>query len=70
MNIAFTNIALTSLDNAAYAVLFAGVTLQSSLEIVVTGSANVIARTTIGDVPISGIPIDVQSELKGNDQHI
>jgi hypothetical protein len=67
LNIAFTNVPLKSLNNAAYAALFAGVTLQSSLEIDLTGSADVIARTTIGDVPISNIPINVQSELKGID---
>lgn len=69
MDIAFTNIPLKSLNNAAYAALFAGVTLQSSVEIDLTGSADVIARTSIGDVPISNIPINVQSELKGKNLH-
>ncbi|KAF9047294.1 hypothetical protein BJ165DRAFT_1464966 [Panaeolus papilionaceus] len=65
LDISFSNIPLKSLNNAAFVQLFAGVTLTPDLEIELTGSADVTARTTIGDVPIASIPIDVTSELKG-----
>ncbi|KAF9484472.1 hypothetical protein BDN70DRAFT_122528 [Pholiota conissans] len=65
LTIAFTDIPLQALDPTAFVTLFAGVTLRPQLEVDITGAANVVARTSIGDVPIAGIPIDVQSELKG-----
>ncbi|PPQ99716.1 hypothetical protein CVT24_009699 [Panaeolus cyanescens] len=65
LDISFTNVPLQSLNNAAFAQLFAGVTLTPDLEVELTGTADVIARTTIGDVPIAGIPLDVTSDLKG-----
>ncbi|KAF8894927.1 hypothetical protein CPB84DRAFT_1848428 [Gymnopilus junonius] len=63
--ISFTNIPLQSLNPTAFATLFAGVTLRDSIQVDITGSADVTARTSIGDVPISSVPIDVTSTLKG-----
>ncbi|KAF9451269.1 hypothetical protein P691DRAFT_757432 [Macrolepiota fuliginosa MF-IS2] len=63
--ISFENQTLKSLNDNAFAQLFAGVTLMSSVSINLKGSADVTARTPIGDVPINGIPIDVTSSLKG-----
>jgi hypothetical protein len=37
-----------------------------NVEFELKGSADVVARTTIGDVPISNIPFNVTSALKGN----
>ncbi|KAF8972948.1 hypothetical protein BDZ97DRAFT_1691577 [Flammula alnicola] len=65
LDIAFTDIPLQALNPTAFVQLFAGVTLMPNLVVDITGTADVIARTTIGDVPITGIPIDVQSDLKG-----
>ncbi|KAJ3518119.1 hypothetical protein NLJ89_g70 [Agrocybe chaxingu] len=65
LNIVYTDVPLQSLNNAAFQQLFAAVTLTSDLEVELTGAADVLARTTIGDVPISGVPIDVTSHLKG-----
>jgi len=56
---------LKSLNNAAFAQLFAAVTLTDDIEVGLRGTADVTARTTAGDVPISGIPFDVTSSLKG-----
>lgn len=66
LKIAFTDIPLQALNPTGFVTLFAGVTLKPSLEVDVTGSADVIARTPIGDVAIKGIPIGVKSELNGN----
>lgn len=63
--ITFTNIPLQALNQGAFVQLFAAVTLSDDVQIGLTGSADATARTSIGDVPISGIPIDVQSSLKG-----
>lgn len=63
--ISFENQPLKSLNNNAFAQMFVGATLMSSIDIDLKGSADVTARTSIGDVPISGIPIDVTSSLKG-----
>lgn len=38
---------------------------MSSIDINLKGSANVTAKTSIGNVPITGIPIDVVSTLGG-----
>lgn len=38
---------------------------MSSVDINLKGSADVTAKTSIGNVPITGIPIDVVSTLKG-----
>jgi len=38
---------------------------MDEVSIQIRGTADVTARTEIGDVPISGIPIDVTSSLKG-----
>jgi antitoxin (DNA-binding transcriptional repressor) of toxin-antitoxin stability system len=65
LDISFQNIPLTSLNDAAFGQLFAGVTLSADLGIELKGTASVVARTSIGDVPISGIPFDVTSDLKG-----
>jgi hypothetical protein len=65
LQISFKDIPLKSLNNAAFAQLFAGVTLTQDLEVGLKGTAAVTARTKAGDVPISGIPFDVISHLKG-----
>lgn len=65
LDIAFTDIPLQALNPAGFATLFAGVTLKPDVEVEVTGTADVTARTTIGDIPIAGIPLNVVSDLKG-----
>ncbi|KAF9529294.1 hypothetical protein CPB83DRAFT_790385 [Crepidotus variabilis] len=63
--ISFENIPLQSLNNDAFALLFAAVTLTSDIDADLGGQADVLAKTAIGNVPISGIPIAVTSHLKG-----
>ena len=29
------------------------------------GTANVVIKTTVGNIPIAGIPLDVESDIKG-----
>lgn len=63
--LSFQNQTLKSLNNGAFAAFFAGVTDTQSVSFELSGTADVLARTTIGDVPISAIAFDVPSTLKG-----
>lgn len=45
--------------------MIAEVTDTSSATFGLSGTADVIAKTSIGDVPISGITFDVSSTLQG-----
>jgi hypothetical protein len=63
--ISFENQPLKSLNNGAFGQLFAGATLMDQVSIGLKGAADVTARTSIGDVPIAGIGIDVTTSLKG-----
>ncbi|TFY72142.1 hypothetical protein EVG20_g865 [Dentipellis fragilis] len=65
LQITFESQTLQSLDNGAFAAFFAAVTDTQGIDFELKGSADVVARTTIGDVPISGIPFNVTTELKG-----
>ncbi|KDR75403.1 hypothetical protein GALMADRAFT_553913 [Galerina marginata CBS 339.88] len=64
LDIVFTDIPLQSLNPTAFATLFAGVTLKPDFEVDIGGSADVTAKTSIGDIPIAGIPLHVSSDLK------
>ncbi|KAJ7251753.1 hypothetical protein B0H12DRAFT_1234031 [Mycena haematopus] len=63
--ISFENIPLVASSQEAFQLLFAVVTLEPEADFVLTGSANVSARTSIGDVPITGIGFNVNSALTG-----
>lgn len=63
--ISFHNVPLVSLNDAAFEAMFAEVTDKSSATFDLSGTADVTAKTSIGDVPISGIPFDVSSTLQG-----
>ncbi|KAF5386260.1 hypothetical protein D9615_002421 [Tricholomella constricta] len=63
--ISFRDQPLKALNPAAFAQMFAGVTLLEEVDLTLKGSADVTAKTTIGNVPISGIPFNVASSLKG-----
>ncbi|KXN90203.1 hypothetical protein AN958_04693 [Leucoagaricus sp. SymC.cos] len=63
--ISFENQPLKSLNDGAFGQLFAGATLMDTVSLGLKGTADVTARTSIGDVPIAGIPIDATSSLKG-----
>ncbi|KAH9038716.1 hypothetical protein EDB85DRAFT_2072661 [Lactarius pseudohatsudake] len=65
LEIVFSKQPLQSLNNAVFAAFFAAVTDTQSVEFELKGSADVVARTTIGDVPISNIPFNVTSALRG-----
>jgi Protein of unknown function (DUF3712) len=61
----FSNVPLVSLNNAAFGAFFAAATLTGHAEFNLAGSADVIARTSIGDVSIAAIPFNVPSSLNG-----
>ncbi|KAF8070285.1 hypothetical protein FPV67DRAFT_1755106 [Lyophyllum atratum] len=63
--ISFHNQPLKALNPAAFAQMFAGVTLLDELDLTLKGSADVTAKTAIGNVAISGIQFNVPSSLKG-----
>jgi hypothetical protein len=56
---------LKSINNQAFAALFAAITLQSSIDLTLKGTADVVAKTAIGQVPIDGIAFNVPSNIKG-----
>ncbi|KAK0241921.1 hypothetical protein EDD85DRAFT_820884 [Armillaria nabsnona] len=65
LDIQWENQPLKSLNNEAFEALFAAVTLLDQAGLKLKGAADVTAHTAIGDVSISGIPLDVPSSLKG-----
>ncbi|KDQ57731.1 hypothetical protein JAAARDRAFT_69819 [Jaapia argillacea MUCL 33604] len=65
LDIIFHNQPLQSLNNGAFQALFTAVTDTASASFDLTGTADVVARTSIGDIAISGIPFDVPSSLGG-----
>ncbi|KAF5389363.1 hypothetical protein D9757_004389 [Collybiopsis confluens] len=56
---------LKSLNNDAFNAMFAAVTLSGSVPLDLDGTAQVTAKTAIGNVEISGIPFNVSSSLGG-----
>ena len=67
LTLSFSNQTLRSANNGAFESFFAAVTDTSSVTFELKGTANVVAETNIQNIPISGIPFDVQSSLKGID---
>lgn len=65
LHISFHDQPLKALNPAAFAQMFAAVTLTADLALDLKGTADVTAKTTIGDVAITGIPFNVPSTLKG-----
>lgn len=63
--ISFHNLPLTALSDPAMQELFEAVTDTPLANLTLEGSANVTAKTTIGNVPIASIPFNVQSSLAG-----
>ncbi|KAH9850917.1 hypothetical protein C2E23DRAFT_886961 [Lenzites betulinus] len=63
--IVIQNQTLQSKNDGAFAQFFAAVTDTSGVEFELKGTADVVSRTSIGDIPISGIPFNVSSSLKG-----
>ena len=65
LDLAFKNQTLQSLNNALFPLLFSLVTDTSGVSFMLKGSADIVARTAIGDVPIDAIPFNVTTSLKG-----
>ncbi|TBU46075.1 hypothetical protein BD309DRAFT_663805 [Dichomitus squalens] len=61
----FQNQTLQSLNDGAFTSFFAAVTDTSGVSFELRGSADVVARTTAGDIPINAIPFNVTTSLKG-----
>ena len=67
LTLAFQNIPLQSLNNQAFAAFFAAVTDTQGIPPSLKGTVAIVADTAIGDVPIHGIPFDVNSVIAGID---
>lgn len=65
LDLSFKNQTLLALDHGAFAAFFAKQTDTDSTAFALHGTANVIAATSIGNIPISGIPFNVPSQLTG-----
>ncbi|TBU23049.1 hypothetical protein BD311DRAFT_704566 [Dichomitus squalens] len=65
--LSFDKQTMRALDDAAFSQFMATVTTTSNVDLQLKGSTDVVARTAVGDVPISGIPIDVITSIKGID---
>ncbi|KAH9961311.1 hypothetical protein BC827DRAFT_1260505 [Russula dissimulans] len=65
LEISFSNQQFQSLNNVLFATFFAAVTDTQGIEFELKGSADAVARTTIGDITISNIPFNVTSDLSG-----
>jgi Protein of unknown function (DUF3712) len=65
LDLSFQNIPLNSLNDIEFSKFLAAVTVTNSVSAELKGTADVVAKTSIGNVPISGIPFDVPSTLPG-----
>ncbi|KAJ7143355.1 hypothetical protein C8R43DRAFT_1089003 [Mycena crocata] len=63
--ISFHDLPLVAATENGFQLLLAVVTLQPKAEFILSGAANVTAKTSIGNVPISGIPFNLPSSLTG-----
>ncbi|KII92866.1 hypothetical protein PLICRDRAFT_102438 [Plicaturopsis crispa FD-325 SS-3] len=63
--ISFEKQTLQSVNDGAFQSLFQTVTDKTEADLNLNGTADVTAKTSIGDVPIAGIPFSVPSSLKG-----
>jgi hypothetical protein len=63
--LSFTDQPLRSLNNVYFQLLLVGALTQPSALLTLRGTADVVARTAIGNVPINGIPFSVPSSLTG-----
>ncbi|KAM0789126.1 hypothetical protein ACM66B_003180 [Microbotryomycetes sp. NB124-2] len=54
-----------SLNDGAYNSFFSALTIQDNVDFILTGGVNVTARTNAGDIPIGGIPFNVDSSFQG-----
>lgn len=63
--ISFHDLPLVAATENGFQLLFAVVTLLPEADFVLSGHANVSARTSIGDVPITGIGFNLDSTMTG-----
>lgn len=65
--ITFNNVPLVAVNDGAMQTLFQEVTDTAQAVLTLKGTANVVAKTTIGNVPIQDIAFNVPSSLAGID---
>ena len=63
--LSFKDIPMVASDHGAFQSMFGAVTLKSSADLALSGAADVVAATSIGNVPISNISFDVTTSLGG-----
>ncbi|KAI0268735.1 hypothetical protein BC834DRAFT_651204 [Gloeopeniophorella convolvens] len=67
LQLSFSKQPLQAVNNQAFALFLAAIADTQGIQFELKGSADVVARTTIGDVPISDIPFNVTTALAGID---
>lgn len=63
--LSFKNKILHALDHGAFQRFLAKLTDTEDVKFGLKGDTSVVARTIIGDIPLTGIPFNVSSELTG-----
>ncbi|KAK0556496.1 hypothetical protein OC844_005834 [Tilletia horrida] len=67
LNLAFENKDIVAIDRGSFRAFLAQLTDKAEGSFTLAGTADVVGRTVIGDVPISGIPVNTNTTLKGID---
>ena len=70
LEISFHDVPLKTLNPPAFAQLFAGVTLLKEVDFIIKGTVDVVAKTAVGNIPITGISFKVPSSLNGKSSSI
>ncbi|KZV76329.1 hypothetical protein PENSPDRAFT_747787 [Peniophora sp. CONT] len=65
LQISFSNQTLQSVNDGAFSSFIKAVTDTSGVTFELKGTANVVAKTTVGNIPISGIPFNTSTSLAG-----
>jgi hypothetical protein len=63
--ISFADNPLNVLDDNSFMDFFVSLFSEASVAVELKGTTDLVAKTSIGDVPISGIPFDASSTLTG-----
>ncbi|WFD34248.1 hypothetical protein MCUN1_001085 [Malassezia cuniculi] len=65
MSVGFKNVPLQAVNHAAFSNMLDQVTNQQRARIGIHGGANLIAKLVIGNIPINGVPLSVNTSLAG-----
>lgn len=68
LTISFSNATLTSLNDDAFSAFFEEVTDTEGVSFELNGAADIVARTSIGDVPIGGVSVVIAAYQSTSDR--